>query len=309
MQEQILIIKHGALGDIILASGHLRAIREAHPGAHITCLTGKAYAGLLSACPFIDEIWEDSKPKPLQVKQWLALCRKLHSRRFDWVYDLQTSGRSSRYWWFMPWPKPKWSGIGAFVSHPQRGQERHIMHTTVRLNDQLRIAGIETDGKPDIGWLEAPIDHLGVPARYALVVPGGSAHRPEKRWPVEHYASLCRALLIVGVTPVLIGTKAEISVLEQISAQVPGVLDLAEKTSIAQLATLARGAVWAVGNDTGPMHVIAAANCPSTTIFSFASNPGKSAPNGERVICLQERDLSTLLPDAVCATRPPALDR
>lgn len=309
MQEQVLIIKHGALGDIILASGHMKAIREAHPAAHITCLTGTSYAKLLSACPFLDEIWEDGKPKPWQVSDWLALRRKLRSRPFRWVYDLQTSGRSSRYWWFLPWPKPHWSGIGAFVSHPQRGQERHRMHTVVRLNDQLHIAGIETDGKPDISWLEAPVDTLGLPRRYALIVPGGSAHRPEKRWPPEHYASLCKAMAIIGVTPVLIGSGAEKDVLEHIAAHVPDALNLAEKTSIAQLASLARGAVWAVGNDTGPMHVIAAANCPSTVIFSHASSPGKSAPAGDSVTCLQERDLTTLFPDRIWATRPAGLDR
>lgn len=308
MSEDILIIKHGALGDIVLASGHMQAIRSHHPDARITCLTGKAYVKLLSSCPFIDDVWQDDKPKPLQVSQWLRLRKLLRSRRFTRVYDLQTSSRSTLYWWLFPCPKPEWSGIGRFASHAQKGRERHAMHTTGRLNGQLHIAGIETSGKPDIAWLAAPIDAFHLPQRFALIVPGGAAHRPEKRWPATHYITLCTRLLTQGITPALIGTDAERTVIEGITKAVPDAIDLCGKTSIAQLASLARMAVWAVGNDTGPMHIIGAANCPSTVLFSYASSPQRSAPNGAAVTCLQENDLASLSPDAVWATRPAGLD-
>lgn len=303
-REHILIIKHGALGDIILATGHIRAIREHHPHAHITCLTGPGYVKLLSACPYIDEIWEDKKPKLYDPKGLWALIRLLRSRRFRWVYDLQTSTRSSQYWFFLRFPKPRWSGIGRYVSHPQLGEERHTMHTTVRLNDQLAIAGIVTDGKPDLHWLTADISGFSLPERYALLVPGGAPHRPEKRWPAEHYASMAQMLADQGIAPVLIGTEAEREVLDSIAAAVPACINLCSKTSIAELASLARGARWAVGNDTGPMHIIAAADCPSTVLFSFASNPGKSAPNGAAVTCLQESNLAGLSPLTVWQTGP-----
>ena len=329
-REHILIIKHGALGDIILASGHLKAIREHHPNAYITCLTGKGYGALLSACPFIDDVWVDTKPKPYHVKRWLALRAQLRSRPFARVYDLQTSTRSSHYFALFASPKPEWSGIGRHVSHPQTGPERHVMHTTARLNDQLRIAGITTDGTPDISWLAADtkglldqiwrstLHHLdyndmfdkrgdAIP-RFALLVPGGSAHRPEKRWPPYHYATLATMLHGNGIIPVLLGGDAERDVLDGIKQNAQSCVNLCNSTSIAQIATLARTACWAVGNDTGPMHVIAAANCPSTVIFSHASNPQKSAPNGAAVTCLQQADLASLLPDAVWNTRPAGLD-
>ena len=106
----------------------------------------------------------------------------------------------------------------------------------------------------------------------------------------------------------LIGTKAEAEALDSIAARVPAAINLCGKTSIAQLATLARNATLAVGNDTGPMHIIAASNCPSTVLFSHASDPKRSAPVGDTVTILRERDLSHLSVDRVlmaCAVPSP----
>jgi ADP-heptose:LPS heptosyltransferase len=303
-KESVLIIKHGALGDIILASGHIHAIRQHHPEAHITCLTGRAYTSLMSLCPYIDEVWEDAKPRITNISGCRALIARLRSRRFDVVYDLQTSTRSNAYWWLMPTPKPRWSGIGRWVSHPQCSPERHSMHTTARLNDQLRIAGIATDGTPAIDWLNAPTAQFALPSPYALLVAGGSAHRPEKRWPVARYIELAKKLVEHGIIPVLIGSGAEQTELQSISDAIPQALNFCGKTTIPEIASLARGAVWALGNDTGPMHIIAASGCPSTVLFSAVSSPTKSAPQGGSVTCLQKDPLASLPAEEVWQSAP-----
>ncbi len=327
--DQVLIIKHGALGDIILATGHLKTIDRAFSSNHIVCLTSKPYAALLKSCPWIDEVWVDPKPRWLSVVKWYKLIRMLYSRKFRFVYDLQTSGRSSLYWWFVR--RAPWSGVARFATHKQVGTERLRMHTIDRLNNQLEITGLHPDGGvPDVHWLQGDIApflqrihraHVdprdfgkyentvfeGIP-RYALLVPGGSAHRPEKRWPVAHYVALARMLWVRGIVPVLIGTGAERKELDQITAQVRDAVNLCERTDLGQLASLARNACWAVGNDTGPMHVIAAANCPTTVIFSHASDPAKSAPRGSHVHTLRREDLQELSPDSVWNSRPLALD-
>ncbi len=104
-----------------------------------------------------------------------------------------------------------------------------------------------------------------------------------------------------GIRPVLIGTEAEGAALDAIAAKVPEALNLRGKTSIAQLATLARRATLAVGNDTGPMHIIGASHCPSLVLFSHASDPVRSAPVGESVTVLREPDLAELSVDRVLA--------
>ncbi len=302
-REEILIIKHGALGDIILATAAFRAIREEHSNAYITILTTKPFAELLAKSPYFNEIWVDSKPRLTDRKAIGRLKTMLNSKRWEWVYDLQTSKRTTLYPWLLKRPWPKISGANRWSSHkrPTYDTKKHALEN---LRAQMAIAGIHDVGLPDIGWME-DTNLPPLPLSFALLVPGGAAHRPEKRWPAEQYASLASELVARGIIPVLIGTAAEKDALDSIATRVPQSINLGGKTSITGLATLARAARLAVGNDTGPMHVIAAAGCPSTVIFSYASDPARSAPVGETVTVLRERNLSELSVDRVLSTLVP----
>jgi hypothetical protein len=95
-----------------------------------------------------------------------------------------------------------------------------------------------------------------------LLVPGGSAHRPEKRWPVECYAQLASHLKARGLDIVIIGGPQESAMARHIQKAAGGARDLTGRTDFAQLALLGAKAVLAVGNDTGPTHLLAAAGRP-----------------------------------------------
>ncbi|MFO0109928.1 MAG: glycosyltransferase family 9 protein, partial [Alphaproteobacteria bacterium] len=97
--QNILIIKHGALGDIILATAAFAAIRAHYPRAKITLLTTRPYADLLSSSPYFDEIWIDTKPRLYQIYGIYRLYRLLNQKNWDFIFDLQTSERSTIYWW------------------------------------------------------------------------------------------------------------------------------------------------------------------------------------------------------------------
>lgn len=297
-QEQILIIKHGALGDIILATGPMAAIRRHHPSAHITLLTTPPYSKLLEASPFVDEVWTDIRPKAWMIRRLARLKRQLNSRPFARVYDLQTSERSSRYLKLFT-HQPEWSGIAKGASHRHNSPERTSLHTIERQKQQLAIAEVQDVPGSNIDWMTADVSGLRPDDDYVILVPGGSAHRPEKRWPVERYTELAARLVSQGISPVLIGANAEVELLNQIEAAVSAVKNLCNRTSFEQLATLARHACYAVGNDTGPMHIVAAAGCPSTVLFSYTSNPDLCAPRGKHVTILREPDLATLTSEAV----------
>ncbi|MDP6563473.1 MAG: glycosyltransferase family 9 protein, partial [Alphaproteobacteria bacterium] len=88
----------------------------------------------------------------------------------------------------------------------------------------------------------------------------------------------------------------------------PGVRDLAEQTTIEELAVLARDAALAVGNDTGPMHIAAVAGCPSLVLFSAESDPGLCAPRGRAVEVLRRDNLGQLSMDQVWAEAEKLLD-
>ncbi|MDP6815658.1 MAG: glycosyltransferase family 9 protein [Alphaproteobacteria bacterium] len=307
--SEILVIRHGALGDLIQSLGPLQAIRGHHPEARITLLTTPAFADFMAPCPWIDWIWLDLRPKWYEPALWLELARRLRRGGFDRVYDLQTSGRSSLYLHVFPRRRrPEWSGIAAGASHFHGNQRRDAMHTLDRQLDQLRLAGIERVPPADLSWVEADVSRFGLPAPFALVVPGGSAHRPGKRWPADYYVALCQRLLARDILPVLIGGTDEAVLNRVIAEECPGVRDLAEQTTIEELAVLARDAALAVGNDTGPMHIAAVAGCPSLVLFSAESDPGLCAPRGRAVEVLRRDNLGQLSMDQVWAEAEKLLD-
>lgn len=304
MSERILVIKLSALGDFIQATGPMRAIRTAHPGAHITLLTTGPYVAMGEATGWFDAVWSDGRPEWSDLAAVARLLLRLRGGRFDRVYDLQTQSRTARYFQLL-WPsRPPWSGHAPGASHRYAGEARDRLHVQDSQREQLRIAGIAEVGPPDIGWMTGDAVKFGLPAPYALLAPGGAPHRPAKRWPAERFGALATALLGQGITPAVLGHGDEEAALAAaILNAAPGAVSLVGRTSFGDIAGLARGAALAVGNDTGPMHVAVAAGAPAVVLFSADSNPDLSAPRPIRVdqpvTILREMDLGDLAVEPV----------
>jgi ADP-heptose:LPS heptosyltransferase len=297
--ERILVIKLGALGDFVLALGPMAAIRRHHPTARITLLTTRAYAGFAAASPYFDAVRIDERPSLANLRGVLRLRRWLIGERFDRVYDLQTSDRSGFYYRLMgPGARPEWSGIARGCSHPHANPNRDFQHTIERQREQLAMAGIADVPAPDLGWADADLAPLALTEPFVLLVPGGAAHRPAKRWPVAHYAALAADLAQRGVLPAVIGGEQE----APLARAIPGVRDLTGRTDFLTLAALARRAAWVVGNDTGPVHLLAAAGAPTSVLFSAASDPARTAPVGRAVTILRRASLADLTVAEVAAT-------
>ena len=296
---RILVIKLGALGDIVQALGPMAAIRRHHAGAEIVLLTSAPFAGFLRGAPYFDAVWVDERPRVFDLPGILRLRRRLRAGGFARVYDLQTSDRSSFYHCLMgPGARPEWSGIARGASHPHDNPARERMHTLERQADQLRRAGIAEVPVPDLSWAKGDLSGFELPRRFAVLVPGGAEHRPEKRWPVERYAALAAGLAARGVPTVVIGGVTE----RPLGAAIPAARDLTGRTDLAAIAELGHRALWAVGNDTGPMHLLVAAGAPATVLFSAASDPALTAPRGKRVTILRRERLADLGVEEVAAT-------
>ena len=305
--RSILVIKLGAFGDVVQALGPFAAIRRHHAGDRLVLLTTRPYAGFLSASGLFDAMEIDERPRGADLSGWMGLRRRLRAGGYRRVYDLQTSDRSSFYFHlFWPGFRPEWSGIARGCSHPHRNPARSTLHTLERHADQLRMAGISDIPAPDLSWAEADVARFGLPKRYGLLVPGGAAHRPAKRWPAERFAALALRMTGRGVTPVLIGTAAEKEALDVIAATCPAAVNLMGRTDFLDLAVLARGAEMAVGNDTGPMHAAAVAGCPTIVLYSHESNPALCAQRGRAVRILRKPDLAAVGVDEVAMYFPDA---
>src|SRR5690242_14813543 len=173
---RILVIKLGALGDFVQAMGPSAAIRAHHPDAHIVLLTTTPFAELARAAPYFDEVWIDERPGFLDPVGLWRLRRRLRQGRFDLVYDLQTSDRSSFYHRLMG--QPTWSGIARGASLPHANPARDTMHTLDRHAEQLRAAGIARVPAPALPGAARVIANFALPGRLLLMAPGGSRTGP-----------------------------------------------------------------------------------------------------------------------------------
>jgi ADP-heptose:LPS heptosyltransferase len=303
--ERILVIKLSALGDFVLALAAMKKIRQAHPKAHITLLTTPPFEALARICPYFNAV--DSSGRTDSFSGWMALRKRIRAASYDRVYDLQTSSRSNRIFQILRPRPPAWSGIALGCSLPHKNPLRNGMHTLERHADQLMYAGIWEDAPtepgtappPDLSWVlksaptERPISGANRPRPYVMFVPGGASHRPEKRWPVERYSELARILYSRGFDIVIIGGPQEAELAHAIQRATPRARDLTGRTDFAKVAMLGARAALAIGNDTGPLHLAAAAGAPAIVLFSKASDPALSAPRG-RVAILRAENLSDL---------------
>ena len=292
---RVLVIKLSALGDFVLALGPFAAIRAHHAGDPVTLLTTAPFAAMARASGYFDEVWVDQRPKAHEVVKCVLLAQRLRAGHFDRVYDLQRTDRSNTYFRVLKMGRRlEWNGIAPGCTQRYDDPAQHRIHTIERQKAQLAVAGIETVPEADLSWLSADIGRFGLPERFALLVPGSAAHRPEKRWPAAAQAELANALAGQGIAPVLLGAAAEAETLAQVARLCAEARNLCGETGFDDIAALARRATLAIGNDTGPMHLIAAAGCPALVLFSAASDPELTAPRGKRVEILRRERLADL---------------
>lgn len=293
--SRVLVIKLGALGDFVQALGPMAAIRRHHRDARVTLLTTPPFRDFAQAAQLFDEVWDCGRPSGVDVAGWLSLRRRLRQGGFARVYDLQTSDRSSFYFrLFWPGPRPEWSGMARGCSHPHANPRRDFMHTVERQAEQLAMAGIADVPPADFAWAVADIGQFRLPARFALLAVGGARHRPGKRWSADRYGELARGLFAQGVTPALIGAEDEADIMAAVKNACPDAMDLSGRTNLLDIVALARKAEMAVGNDTGPMHLIAGAGCRSLVLYSHDSDPALCGQRGPAVAIIRRQPLASL---------------
>jgi lipopolysaccharide heptosyltransferase II len=266
--NRILIIKLGALGDVVLASPHVRAVVEAYPEAEVTLLTSPGCAALVQGLPGL-EVVAFKRRGFAEMGRVLAWLRQ---RRFSVVFDLQGSLRSR----LMTWCSGARQRIGrrpgfAYTHAPMAGVQTE--HAFEALNRLLAAAGI--DPAPPKAWLpvtdaaEAKVaDWLkrkGLAQRRVLLHAGSSERWLSKRWEEAHFATLATVLAEHGYAVIWIGANEDRDVNRRLAWQVG--VDATGAFSLVELAALGRRAEFAVVNDSAPMHILSASPLPVYALF------------------------------------------
>ena len=294
MNEQrsprILVIRLSALGDVVMASGLIPALRSLHPQAHLAWLVEPPAAPLLAANPRIDEliVWPRG-----QWRQWwrerrfgevlraaAALRRRLRDGRFDLVLDAQGLLKSGVWSWLSAAPRrislygregSRW--LATEVLHPgdepgqpiaseYRALARHLGAADAAFKPDLAIGAAAAQRADEV------LAQAGIDGDFAVLAPFTT--RPQKHWFEDRWAELAALLAASGLRPVLLGAPADREAAARIVAlasPAAGLVDLVGATRLDESAAVIATSALLIGVDTGLTHMGSALAVPTVALF------------------------------------------
>ena len=298
--SNILIIKHGSLGDIAQACGAIQDISENHKKDQIHLLTTKPYFDLFKKNPFIHDVILDKRLSKFNLIYLYFLMRKLKKLTFQKVYDLQNSSRTKFYKNIL-FPNinvNKWSSSETTLPEGKTKEEFDKIPVLDRFEHQLKFSGVSTKHtmKPDFSWSCSNIDQIKKNynlENYIILFPFCSAHLINKKWPYyNELINLIKNQFKNQFKIVIAPGPSEIIESNQINAIC--VLDNGESLNISQLSSLIINSSFVIANDTGPAHMAAHLNAKGVTLFGQHTTATKVSIETDNFKAIQVSDLSKL---------------
>ena len=303
--SNILIIKHGSLGDIAQACGAIQDISENHKNDQIHLLTTKPYFDLFKKNPFVHNVILDKRLSKFNLIYLYQLTRKLKSLNFDKIYDLQNSSRTTFYKNIL-FPKAKsdkWSSSETTLPTNVSKNEFDKNPVLDRFNHQLKNSNINTLNtmKPNFNWACTNIDNIKNNydlEKYIILFPFCSAHLEIKKWPYfNELIELIKNRLNNKYKVIVAPGPSEIDDAKSIDAI--SILDEEKILDISQLSTLIKDSSFVIANDTGPAHMAAHLNVKGLTLFGKHTTAFKVSIERENFKAIQVDDLSKLSAEKV----------
>ena len=256
--SNILIIKHGSLGDLIQANGAIKDIKNFYKNRKVFLLTAQPYAIFMSECPYIDGVIIDKRLPRWNIFYLNNLKKILAKYNFTKVYDLQNSSRSKFYKRFII-KNVEWSSSETSLEPGQKRRDFDKEPVLDRMEIQLKKSGVETQfiKNVDLSWALKDISRLTrqyTNGEYILIFPFCSKKHLNKKWP--YFKELISNLKTSykNKYPVLIAPGPnEISDANELNAKV--VLSNNESIDIKTLISLINNSKFIISNDTGPAHI------------------------------------------------------
>ena len=303
--SNILIIKHGSLGDIAQACGAIQDISENHKNDQIHLLTTKPYFDLFKKNPFVHNVIIDKRLSKFNLIYLYQLTKKLKSLNFNKIYDLQNSSRTTFYKNIL-FPKAKsdkWSSSETTLPTNVSKNEFDKNPVLDRFNHQLKTSDISTLNtmKPNFNWACTNIDNIKNNydlEKYIILFPFCSAHLEIKKWPYfNELIELIKNRLNNKYKVIVAPGPSEINDAKSIDAI--SVLDEEKILDISQLTTLIKDSSFVIANDTGPAHMAAHLNVKGLTLFGKHTTAFKVSIERENFKAIQVDDLSKLSAEKV----------
>jgi len=299
--SNILIIKHGSLGDIAQISGVIRDIRETYNKEKIFILTTFPYVELLSRCPYVDGVLIDKRLPRWNILYLLKLKKMINKFNFSYVYDLQNSSRTSFYRRYL-FNITNWSSTKTTLKKGSKKSDFNQLPVLERFKFQLDNSNIKTKYslKPDFSWACLDVDQIVnkfFGNKFILIFPFSSPQLSHKQWP--YYNELIKII------------KSKHTDFEIVIAPGPNEMEDAKKINatlitndkkalnIMELAGLIKKSSFVVANDTGPAHMVAHLGKNGIVLFGHHTTPQKVSIETDKFKALTVDKLKNLSAESV----------
>ena len=295
--SNILIIKHGSLGDIVQISGALQDIRNQFKDSKIFILTTFKFKNLFEKCPFIDEVIVDKRLPRWNFFYLLKLIKNIRSFNFEICFDLQNSSRTNFY--RKNFKIKNWSSSHTILqigeTKKQFDQEGVIERFKVQL-DRSYINDTSHVLKPDFSWAIEESFQIKE-QKYIFLAPFSSPKLKHKVWP--YFKELIELLknelpqyeLITAPGPSEIGQCKDIGL--------KMILNNDKPTSIGQLAKVIKQSSFVIANDTGPAHIAAHLGCKGVALFGHHTSAKKVSIETEKFKVIESNSLKEITTERV----------
>ena len=256
--SNILIIKHGSLGDLIQANGAIQDIKTSNIHCKVLLLTSKPFIGFMSECPYIDGVLLDKRLPRWNIFYLLNLRKLIKRYNFTHIFDLQNSSRTRFYRKYL-FSESTWSSTETTLVSGEKKKDFDKIPVLDRMEIQLQKSNIKINNikKIDLSWAATNISRLlkqYTNTEYILIFPFCSKKHKKKKWP--YFKELINKIkkFYKNKYPVLIAPGPnEIDMSKNFNAKV--FLDDNKSINLIQLISLIRNAKFIISNDTGPAHI------------------------------------------------------
>jgi len=302
--SNILIIKHGSLGDIAQISGAIKDIKESHLKEKIFILTTAPYVELLSRCPYLDGVLIDKRLPRWNIFYLLNLKKIIKNYDFSHAYDLQNSSRTSFYRKYL-FNIPNWSSTETVLKKDKIKNNFDQEPVLERFKFQLNRSNVKSKYtlNPDFSWACANVNTLikkYITKKFILIFPFSSPQLPHKQWP--HYNDLIKIIksrhndFEIAIAP----GQNEIKEAAKIDAIT--ITNNNQALNIMELSGLIKQASFIIANDTGPAHMAAHLGMSGIVLFGHHTTPKKVSIETVKFKAIKVENLADLSANYVYST-------
>jgi len=254
----ILVIKHGALGDVFLSIGAIQTIRRHYSKANIFLLTQSNYKKILHNLPDVDIILEDDRG--FFIKSILNLIRYIQKYQIRLIIDLQNSSRTQLYNFFIKlFTDTKILSARKFSTYAFSRKPLGLQHITDSHMEQLKIIGIDNYQISNLNWM-IKNNKINIEKPYVIFIPGASKTGDYKRWPSNYYGKIANYLANKNYDIYLTGSNLDMDEINEIIKICPVAKNKIQESKIDNFYDLCLNSSLIISNDTGPAHIAGLSN-------------------------------------------------